>query len=254
MSSHRTTGLDDEQFDELLARVEEQITWDAGTGRPRALTLRQALKATLLYKRHNMTEEVIADIYDVSQGLISAVINTLETIIAEVLASFVPDPVDAVAGRVVLVDGTLCPCWSWRTHPELRSGKHATTGHNAQVVADVDANILVISEPCPGAWHDARAYDETGLWPLIDTTTGLGDRGYIGTNLTTPKRKPRGEELSEHDATFNRSVNTFRAAVENAIADLKTWRVLHTDFRRPLRKFATAFRAVAALYFFSKGY
>lgn len=42
----------------------------------------------------------------------------------------------AIAERIVLVDGTLAPVWSWRGHRELYSGKHRRTGFNLQLVAD----------------------------------------------------------------------------------------------------------------------
>jgi hypothetical protein len=59
---HRTFGLDAEQIDEIEERIEELLTepWDKGTGRPKGLSLRDAIMVTLLYKRQNVTEEVIA--------------------------------------------------------------------------------------------------------------------------------------------------------------------------------------------------
>jgi hypothetical protein len=59
------------QFGELLRRVEELVTWDKGVGRPRGLTLTQGLKATLMYFKNNITEEVIAELLFVSQSVIS---------------------------------------------------------------------------------------------------------------------------------------------------------------------------------------
>ena len=58
---HRTFGLDAEQLDELEERIEDILPepWDKGTGRPRSLSLREAIMVTLLYKRQNIIEEVI---------------------------------------------------------------------------------------------------------------------------------------------------------------------------------------------------
>jgi hypothetical protein len=69
---HRTFGLDAEQLDELEARIEDILPdpWDKGTGRPKSLLLREAIMVTLLYERQNMIEEVIADLFGVSQGSI----------------------------------------------------------------------------------------------------------------------------------------------------------------------------------------
>ena len=62
---HRTFGLDAEQLDELEARIEDILPdpWDKGTGRPKSLSLREAVMVTLLYKRQNIIEEVIADLF-----------------------------------------------------------------------------------------------------------------------------------------------------------------------------------------------
>ena len=137
MPSHRITGLDEEQVEELASRLETRIEWDQEKGRPRKLTLRQTLRAVVLYERQNMTQEVIAWIYGVSQPQISAMIKFLEPHIEAVLAEFVPDPADALPDRVSCIDGTLLPCWSYQGHPELYSGKHHTTGHLVQLASDL---------------------------------------------------------------------------------------------------------------------
>ena len=50
----RTLGLDAEQLEELLMRIEDILPepWVKGTGRPKKLTLRQAIAVTLMYNRH----------------------------------------------------------------------------------------------------------------------------------------------------------------------------------------------------------
>ena len=42
--------------------------WDKGNGRPRELTLREALIVASGYARNNITEEVWAEIFDVDQS------------------------------------------------------------------------------------------------------------------------------------------------------------------------------------------
>jgi hypothetical protein len=49
-------------------------------------------------------------------------------------------------------------------------------------------------------------------------------------------------------------VSRLRAPVERAIAHIKSWRILHTDYRRPLRSYLTSFRAAIGLYFFKLTY
>jgi hypothetical protein len=83
----------------------------------------------------------------------------------------------------------------------------------------------------------------------------IGDKGFIGTDyIVLPVRKPQNRELymSEHD--YNNQVSSLRAPVERAVASLKTWRILFTDYRRPLKTFLTSFRAATGLFFFKKSF
>jgi hypothetical protein len=80
--------------------------------------------------------------------------------------------------------------------------------------------------------------------------SGIGDKGYQGSDLITPFKKPQGGELLDWQKEFNVEVNRLRAPVERAIAHLKSWRTLHTDYRRPLCTYLTSYRAAVGLYFF----
>lgn len=255
MPSHRTTGLSPEQFTELCRRVCDHLgPWNAPTGRPRALALGAAVKATVMYFKNNLTQEAIAELLEVSQPTISRVIADLEPVIGEVLAEHVPAVPDALAGRVIVVDGTLTPCWSWAQAPELYSGKHHTTGHNHQVLVTLDGHLAHISDPLPGRTHDARAVRDSGLLDVLDAGNTIADKGYLGLGILTPVRKPPGRELPPGKKDFNTQVNSLRAVVERAIAHLKTWRILHTDYRRPRASYPTAFNTVRALHFFKLTY
>jgi hypothetical protein len=53
---------------------------------------------------------------------------------------------------------------------------------------------------------------------------------------------------------YNNQVSSFRAPVERAVAQLKTWRILFTNYRRPLKTFLSSFRAAMGLYFFKESF
>jgi hypothetical protein len=248
-----TTGLTPAQFDEVVARVEERVIWNSGIGMPRQLTLRQAVKATIMYFKTNVTEELIGELLFVDQSTISRAISDLEDVITEALEEFVPDLTEEMNGRVVVVDvvdGSLCPSWSWVDAPELHSGKHKTTGHAHQFVCDLSGNLLHISEPLPGKTHDAKSMAELGLIDMLHAEDSIGDKGYIGTGPTTPFRKPAGGELLDWQKEFNTAINKLRYVIERAIANFKTWRCMFTDYRRHLHTYESASHAVRALHFF----
>jgi hypothetical protein len=72
----RMSGLDSEQLDELVLRIEEQLvgSWDKGIGRPKSLTLREAIIITCGYMRQNIIQELWAEIFDTSQRNYSEVL------------------------------------------------------------------------------------------------------------------------------------------------------------------------------------
>ena len=54
----RMSGLDSEQLDELVFRIEKQLDgpWDKGIGRPRSVTLREAVIIASGYMRQNIIQ------------------------------------------------------------------------------------------------------------------------------------------------------------------------------------------------------
>ena len=81
----------------------------------------------------------------------------------------------------------------------------------------------------------------------------LGDKGFIGTDyITTRSLKPKFRELLQWEHEWNNQVSPFRAPVERAVATLKTWRILFTDYRRPLKTFKSSFRPAIGLCFFKE--
>ena len=231
--------------------LDEIGEWETRTGRPRALSFCKAVKATVMYFKNNVTQELIAELLDVSQPTISRVIAELETVIHTVLAPHVPDLAEAAKGRVTVVDGTLTPCWSWAAHnTELYSGKHHTTGHNHQLVCDLAGDLLHISDPQAGHTHDAKAIRDSGILDILTPDQLLADKGYVGTGTVTPIKKPAGGELVKWQKECNTWINQRRYVIERAIANLKTWRIMHTNYRRPEHTYPAAFNAIRARHFY----
>jgi len=54
--------------------------------------------------------------------------------------------------------------------------------------------------------------------------------------------------MREHN--YNNQISSHRAPVEQAVASLKTWRILSAEDRRPLKTFLSSFWAAIDLYFF----
>lgn len=255
------SGLDAEQLDALEEMVSGLLErpWDRGTGRPKELTLREALVVTSGYMRQNIIEEVWSEIFNVNQSTISRYITFLTPLIDRATTGFRPSAeaaAEATRGAIALVDGTLWPCWSWAGERELWAGKYKTTGHGSLIVTNRAGRVTFVSEPVTGNHHDMAKLTGSECEMILKLAGSvIGDKGFIGTDyIITPVRKPKNRELHKSEHDYNNQISSLRAPVERAVANLKTWRTLFTDYRRPLKTFLSSFRAAIGLYFFKEGF
>ena len=148
-----TTGLTDDEFDELLVRLREEGV----EGRPPILGLSGSLRAALIHLRHNIVQAAIGELLGVCQPTISRAVKALTGAIARILEGLLLTAEEVPQGCDYVVDGTLFPCWSWRNHRELRSGKHKATGMNVQILVLPGGRLVRASDPYPGSMHDVAA-------------------------------------------------------------------------------------------------
>jgi hypothetical protein len=151
----------------------------------------------------------------------------------EVLAALAPTLAEAVRAAsskaFVLLDGTLLPIDRIAADQPYYSGKHKRHGMNVQVLTDPFGRLLWASPALPGAVHDVRAAREHGIVDALAEADIMcwADKGYRGAGGTV--RTPcwgRWENLSTGQQAVNRSHAKIRALVEQAMATLKSWRLL----------------------------
>ncbi|WP_394377910.1 transposase family protein [Saccharopolyspora spinosa] len=248
-----TTGLVADQIEELVARIwqivqcrKEQV-WPPTVGLYRAVTL------TLVYVRQNLNQAAVSDLFGVSQPTVSRVYRGILPLIGEALCLHVPDLEEAIRG-LVLVDGTDVPTGNRAGHEDNYSGKRRRAGLNIQVAADTEGGLLGISTPLCGSMHDRKAFTESGWEDLLVETSFIGDPAYQGTRAITPRKKPKGGELSAADKKNNKTISSLRSAVERCIAHLKNWKILATGYRGRLAELSNIIRIVTALEFYRLGW
>lgn len=153
----------------------------------------------------------------------------------------------------LVIDGTLVPTWNWRSLGRTNfSGEHKRAGFNHQIICTLDGKLLAITDPLPGARHDAYAFRYHDLERYIDEST-LADKGYVGLGLATPTKRCKSRRTATDVKVVNRFINSRRAVVERVIAQVKTWRVLHSGFRQPIALYGQVFSAVKGLLFYVAG-
>jgi hypothetical protein len=172
----------------------------------------------------------------------------------EVLAALAPTLAEAVrtasSKAFVLLDGTLLPIDRIAADRPFYSGKHKKHGMNVQVLADPSGWLLWASPALPGAVHDVRAAREHDIVRAL-TDAGItcwADKGYRGAGGTV--RVPywgRWETLSRGQKAVNRSHAKIRALVEQAVATLKSWRLLR-KLRCSTTRVTSLVRAVMTLH------
>src|SRR3981081_3321346 len=247
---YHTTGFSKDEITELCALVHAAGMSSGSDGYPPILSLFKSVVVTLTYLRRNHVQQELAEYYGVSQSTISRAITAITPELARLMHPFTPTAEELPSDEQLIVDGTLVSCWSWDDHPELYSGKHHTTGLNIQVVCDLVGRLRWISDPLEGCRHDSAALRGAGVLDGVDPQNWIGDKGYIGLGMITPIRKPPHRELLDWEKEFNTAINKIRWKIEQTIANLKTWRILHTDYRRPLATFADTISAVIGLQFY----
>ncbi|MFF7987882.1 transposase family protein [Streptomyces sp. NPDC007901] len=172
----------------------------------------------------------------------------------ELLAALAPSLADAVRTAsmkaFVILDGTLLPIDRNAADRPFYSGKHKKHRMNVQIIADPFGRLPRASSALPGAVHDIKAARTHGI---IDALKEAGvecwaDQGYRGANGTI--RVPywgRWETLSVGQQAVNRSHAKIRALVEQAMATLKTWRLLR-KLRCSTTRITTLVHAVLTLH------
>jgi hypothetical protein len=134
---YHTTGFSKDEILDLCALLyanEENYDIDPW---PPSLGLYKSVVIALTYMRRNRVQQELAETYKTSQPTISRANSRITSRLAIVLAPFVPTAEDLDPGTQYIYDGTLLPCWSWREHRELYSGKHKTTGKRVQVACNL---------------------------------------------------------------------------------------------------------------------
>jgi len=247
---YHTTGFSRDELLELCADVAAATDGVGKSPWPPILSLYRSVVVTLTYLRRNRVQVELAETYEVSQSTISRAIGRLIPILKERLQGNVPTADELEPSRQDILDGSPLPCWSWASNPRLYSGKHKTTGLSVQVACTLDGSRAWVSDAIDGSRHDSFAVNDSDVLVTLDPRNGVGDKGYVGHGMLTPYKKPAGGELNEWQKGYNIQINKIRWVIAQVIANLKTWRILHTDYRRPLKTFSETISCVIALHFY----
>lgn len=115
------------------------------------------------------------------------------------------------------------------------SGKaHAHTLKN-QLLINPSCRLLFLSPTVEGKMHDKKLADQSPF-PLEKGDCLLQDAGFQGFTLEDvktlqPKKKKKGQPLSDFDKSINQWIASFRIRIEHAIGGIQRFRIVQDKIR-----------------------
>jgi hypothetical protein len=270
----RLTGLTPAAFRRLLGEVaaaEDQARTrratrpgrrrKAGAGRKPALLLADRLLMLLVYYRTYVPHTFLGFLFGIDDSNVCRSNRRLEPLLAGVFR--IPERKVALTPgeiRELFFDSTERPtARPVRGQKRYYSGKKRRHTLKTQVVVvrvrkragrgreRRRVRIAAVSASFPGSVHDKKVFDRTRV-VIPRGATGYGDTAYLGTGLTTPRRKPPKGQLTARQRAGNRRVGRKRVVVEHGIGKLKVWRVAAERWRNPRRRHTLVMKNVAGLH------
>ena len=216
-----TTGLTDDEFDELLAWLREEGV----EGYPPILGLSGSLQATLMYLRQNIVQVVIGEILGVSQPTVSRAIKALTEAISRTLTVLLLTAEEVPRDCDYVVDSTLLPCLDWRKRRDLWSVKHGSAGMNDPDPGPARRRVHVGLRPLPGVHarrgRTGRLRTARGNRPLrVDRRQGVRGKRDDHPAQEAPQRRTErnhegGEQERQQDPPGGRASHRPHQVLEN---------------------------------------
>ncbi len=223
------------------------------------------LLMTLLYLRQNTSATVVGQMFGFSadsfeKNAFPEVLPVLkelfpasrwEAVLRHRNEKWNPDEVDKI-----IVDSFETPI----PRPSLNdrqkrvySGKKKRHTLKTQIYTDHQGRILDVSSGHRGPKADVKIWNQTELPEEIKEKPKLGDKAYVGAEkpTLTPKKKPKGGELSEAEKAENRRISQARIYVEHSIRKVKGYRVVRDEYRLAQGIFPTVVSAIVGLIQFA---
>lgn len=255
------TGYTREEFDALLPHFETAFLERMHTyrldGKPRANRRYSSYKNSplpqsmdklffiLMYLKTNNLQMVQAAFFQLTQPQANLWIHCLEPCLTQALTALGELPartMDEVTwdteATLYFHDGLERPI-PRPTEPEQQrqyySGKKKQHTLKNLALNDAECKIRFLSITVEGKKHDKKVADEQAYRLPADSRL-LQDTGFQGfsvpeVHVVQPKKKPRGQPLSDLDKHCNQWIGSLRVRAEHAIGGVKRYRIVKERIR-----------------------
>lgn len=122
----------------------------------------------------------------------------------------------------------------------------------AQVVVNkADKEIICVSESF-GKTHDFKIYKGTIGKHILSKIKIQADSGYRGIctfhqNSETPKKKPKGRELTAEEKSENKRISHERIFIEHINAKIKTFKIMKYSYRNRRKRHFLRLNLICAI-------
>lgn len=266
---HALTGSTLEEFQALLpvfrTRFLEYMCAYTLEGKPRQKrtfvsyrnsplpTMEDKLLFILMYLRKATTQDIFGQVFAMPQPVVNKWGHLLHHCLNQALAVLGERPA-RTAHELTLLRPEPSVFFQDGTEREIQrpkdkqaqqtfySGKKKRHTVKNNVVVNVQAKITLLTATWEGKKHDKKVSDEAGLTlpegSQLYQDTGFQGFALEGVSILQPKKKPRGQELTQEAKEANRQLARIRVRVEHAIGGVKRYRIV----KDRLRNWKTGFR------------
>lgn len=271
----RLLGINQEQFRQLIAQVEllhnqkqDEIERNKlrvnkkGGGKKPKLSRKEQIMLTLIYLRHSPTFQLLGLQFGVSETTANDIFHYWLPIISEALPPTLIEQVKKFEGdyewrKELLSEIQLIVDTSEqvRERPggsqeqkEFYSGKKKNhTLKNQFIVLPNGKDIVDILPGVPGPKSDIKLLRERFQQFSVKQKFS-GDKAYQGEpQVMTPRKKPRGGQLTNEHKQQNRKFSQQRIFVEHVIRLVKIFNVARDRFRLTYLKYKPVILAICGL-------
>lgn len=256
------TGFTVDEFDALLPEFEHsfqrrmvQYTLTGKERRKRAYvayrnsplsTIGEKQFFLLTYLKSYPLQEVQAALFGLSQPKVNQWLHTLAPVLQEALTTLGDVPARNVTALLVQCkgqtlffhDGTERPIPRPLDPEQQRlfySGKAKMHTIKNNLLIDEQCRILFLTATVEGKRHDKKLAEQAGytLPPGSRLLQDTGFQGFTlpGVTILQPKKKPRGQPLSELDKACNHWLASLRIRMEHAIGGVQRTRIVKDKIR-----------------------
>lgn len=237
-----------------------------GAGRKFQTVLADRLLMTLIYYRTYISHKFVGFLFQIDDSTVSRQIRVIEPLLAGIFR--IPEKkVELTEDEIarIFFDGTEQPINRPKNKKKQKDNysgkkKRHTIKHQVTTAKKKKkpgpgkgkskkkrkVRITSVSKSFPGKVHDKKIYDQVKV-KKPPGSKGIGDTGYLGTDLTTPHKKPKGRKLTKRQKKYNRNLSSDRVNVEHGIGKMKIWRIAKDKYRNKLNKHTLMFKNVAGL-------